>query len=176
MGEAAGAEGEAEQHALAVERLLSLPRAEALAVLRAYSVSATAKDCALMIALRRLEGPDAGATAAPTRQHAGCATAGDDDGALPTGPLPTAAAAGGPARPPMAAWGLASGAEASASALDPGTILDPGSSLAFHYTLCFIDLDLKPLAKIPAHFRLDQQILGAARRRQQLHRGEWQLG
>ncbi|KAI7841620.1 hypothetical protein COHA_004790 [Chlorella ohadii] len=34
----------------------------------------------------------------------------------------------------------------------------------FRYRLCFVDLDLKPLAKIPAHAELDRRIVEAAKR------------
>ena len=56
--EAAAAEEEegGAPHEEAIERLLALPEGEAHALLRAYAVAATAKDCALMISLGRLAG------------------------------------------------------------------------------------------------------------------------
>jgi inositol-pentakisphosphate 2-kinase len=99
-------------HAAAVAALLARPRADALRVLRSYLISATAKDCALMVALRRaLPG------AAP-RAQANFAAAG----------VVACAAAGG----------------------------------AFRYRVAVVDLDLKPLAKVAAHRRLDAELAAAA--------------
>eukprot|EP00887_Chlorella_sp_A99_P005440 scaffold1.g5440.t1 len=61
---------EERQQAEAVRQLLALPRQQALGVLRDYSVSATAKDCALMIALQRL--PAAAALRAQAAPASAC--------------------------------------------------------------------------------------------------------
>ena len=118
-GDEAGAEEEARRHAEAVGALLTLPHEQAHAVLRAYSVSTTAKDCALMLAFQQGEG------AAPAER---------------------------PQRP----------VGGSGSRDSEGVVHVPGQDGWLRYRLAIVDLDLKPLAKIPAHWRLDRQILTAA--------------
>lgn len=51
------------QREKAIARLVSLPRAESLAVLRSYCIAATAKDCSVMISLRWEMQPAGGACA-----------------------------------------------------------------------------------------------------------------
>lgn len=38
-------------------------------------------------------------------------------------------------------------------------VTDPASGCSFMYKLAFVDLDMKPLVKIPTHFELDQLIM-----------------
>jgi inositol-pentakisphosphate 2-kinase len=99
-------------HAAAVAALLARPRADALRVLRSYLISATAKDCALMVALRR----------------------------APPGAAPRAQAT------------FAAG----------GVVVCPATGGAFRYRVAVVDLDLKPLAKVATHRRLDAELAAAA--------------
>ena len=59
-GRAAASAHAAAGHADALLALRSLPRGEALEVLRSYCVAATAKDCAVMIAIQLAEGESGG--------------------------------------------------------------------------------------------------------------------
>lgn len=114
---------EASRHAEQLQRLLALPEGEALGLLRRYVVAATARDCALMVALQRLSAADASA----------------------------AAAAEGSPQPQSCGSGQ-------------GVVLHRPSGTWYRYRLAFVDLDMKPLAKIPHHYKLDQRILAAAQR------------
>ena len=84
---------------------------------------------------------------------------------LETAPLP----ADGPAAAAAAASGGGPGSCTSphqqqqvALQEQPGCIAVPACGGAwFRYRLCFVDLDLKPLAKIPQHWQLDRRILAA---------------
>lgn len=136
------------RHAQAVSALLALPAAEAHNVLRAYVVAATAKDCAIMVALQRLVGapPTAAAAAAeqqpqPEQQQLEGWTALQPSCIC----CPTAAGDG-----PTTAACSSNGSS--------------GAGTWFRYRLCLVDLDQKPLAKIPTHAALDARILAAARR------------
>ena len=147
-----GSEEEAE-HAAAVQRLLSLPDEQAHAVLRVYAVAATAKDCAIMLALQRLAAPPP-ADAADAAQQAPQQEEARQQRAPPPPPPPQQ---GWAALPPAY---VHSPAAAAAVATEGGAGAGGGW---FQYRLCFVDLDQKPLAKVPAHAALDARILAAAR-------------
>ena len=134
-----GGSEDASSHAAAVRQLMSLPLEEARAVLRSYVVAATAKDCAIMVTLQQL-------------QHAPRSA---------DGPAAAAPAAGGSGSssftPPHQ--------QQVAEVQQPRCITVPACGGAwFRYRCCFVDLDLKPLAKIPQHWQLDRRILRAAQR------------
>ena len=166
-GTAAAREGHASQ-AEAMRQLLALPEAEAHAVLRAYVVSATAKDCAVMVALQRLAGP-------PPEAEAECARGSGGDPQQPKEQqhiqLTQHQGAASSLKEPPAGYLLLPEAPGSSSTNGSSDSLTcSGSSSAsggtwFRYRLCLVDLDLKPLAKIPAHAALDRRILAAARAR-----------
>jgi hypothetical protein len=44
-----------------------------------------------------------------------------------------------------------------------GPAHQPASVLAFQYRLALVDLDLKPLVKLPAHYMLDSKVVACAR-------------
>ncbi len=156
-------------HAAAVAQLLALPEAEAHAVLRSYVVSSTAKDCALMVALQRLDGPPPEAAAA--------AAAGDRSAAAAAGTAAGAPAGGGAACGTDAAmqqsfeerqqcWDVvpaclfcpALGGELLQAGSSGGQEGDASGSCGwgggwFRYRLCFVDLDLKPLVRLWLTFR-----------------------
>ena len=134
-----GGSEDASGHAAALRQMMALPLEEARAVLRSYVVAATAKDCAIMVTLRRLQ----------------------DAPPLPAdGPAAAAAALGGSSLDAQQQQ-----RQQQAELQQPGCITVPACEGAcFRYRLCFVDLDLKPLAKIPQHWQLDRRILAAAQR------------
>lgn len=102
-------------HRQALQQLLELPRSEAYEILRRYVISATAKDCAIMIAMQ---------------------------------PLPA---------------GLCSLEELEAEQPSVKVVQHPLSGALYQYDVVVVDLDMKPLAKIPQHYLLDKRILHAAK-------------
>lgn len=161
-GGSSGSSDSSAAHAAAVAQLLALPTADAQAVLRSYVVSATAKDCAVMVALQRLDGPPEAIAgqAGSAREAAGVAAAGMAAGSEAASNGQGAAVQ--QASPEQQQWwdmppaciflpahsgeqevGGGIGRQADASG--------GGSSGAwFRYRLCFVDLDLKPLVGVSA--------------------------
>ena len=139
MGVAAEATVDGE-HAAAVARLLALPREEAHAVLRSYAVAATAKDCAVMLTLQRC------LPVAPSQQQ-------QQQAAQQLQREAAQELQVGLVRVPGCG-----GSDGVAAAVGG----DAGGAAWYRYRLCFVDLDRKPLAKIPAHHDLDRRILLAA--------------
>ena len=142
-------------HAAAVRQLLAMPLAEAHAVLRSYVVAATAKDCAIMITLQRLADTPPAASAG--------------DGAVEPG------SGGGSGTNPHTDGQELRESQQQQQQQQQGQPLQAVSPPVcrtycaaagawFAYRLAVVDLDLKPLAKIPKHHQLDAAILAAARR------------
>lgn len=149
-------------HAEAVARLLALPADEAHAALRGYVVAATAKDCALMVTLQRLSGPpvDEGGTVAAAAGEQQQQRPADEQGWAAAAP-PAFICCPGASSSSSSSGFLAAGAPGEAPAPAGG---GGGGSPWYRYRLCFVDLDQKPLSKIPAHADLDRRIVEAAKR------------
>ncbi len=180
------------RHTAELSRLRALPLPEACAALRAYLIAATAKDCSLMLTLQAAPPPagrdspgSAGAAAhaqpagsgrgagaagaeARARSGGGPASEADEGAGACEGRAPAHGEAGAPGeRGAAAAAGtprvLARQADACAGGLVEVAATGPGGGRArLRYKLALVDLDRKPLAKVHAHWRLDQAILAAA--------------
>lgn len=131
------------------QQLLALPQQEALPLLRDYLTAATAKDCGIMITLQRVVHD--GSTQEQQQQQ--------QQGALPNGCAASAAPA--PAAEPAAAGGSAHSPATSGGT--PGLLLEPSTGHLYAFKAAFVDLDLKPLVKLPAHFILDHRIVSCAK-------------
>jgi hypothetical protein len=123
------------------QQLLALPQQEALPLLRDYLTAATAKDCGIMITLQRVAHD--GSMQQEQRQQ--------QQGALPNGSAAEPAAAGSAAHSPATSGGR------------PGLLLEPSTGHLYAFKAAFVDLDLKPLVKLPAHFILDHRIVSCAK-------------
>ncbi|GLC39897.1 hypothetical protein PLESTM_000963800 [Pleodorina starrii] len=170
-----------------------------LAALRQYLMSATAKDCGIMVTLQR-----AVPLTAPSHTHiqARCTDGhGKPRGASPEDLAPALAV--GQSQPaPVGGAGAAEQQQqhrhrpqAEAEASKPHTqgsapgqqlqrrpwvrvLLDPVSGVSYMYKVAFVDLDLKAAAKIPKHLELERSLLGCAREnlrmlREMAHRVGW---
>ncbi|GAB4817908.1 hypothetical protein N2152v2_004954 [Parachlorella kessleri] len=126
-------------HHQGVQEVLSLPTSEAYSLLRRYVVSATAKDCALMISLRRLASATEGRE---LQQRGGKVVCSTSDV-------------------------LASCVEGLNHAVVLEDSVSSSGQQWYQYQVAFVDLDMKALAKIPQHFELDQRIVKVAREQQE---------
>jgi hypothetical protein len=144
----------------ALHALLGLPREQALGVLRSYVVSATAKDCALMVTMRRLA---AGVQPPPS--------AGTDGGGGRRGAATSSGCRGEAATSSRGACSAAL-PEPEAGPGPCSEALDAETGVRVAYCVAFVDLDRKPLDKIPGHRQLDVQIVRVAREHGERRRGE----
>lgn len=155
-------------HAAELARLRALPLRKACAALRGYLTAATAKDCSLMLTLQAL--PGAG--------RPGVVKAVKPLGhGLPAANAAACAQSHGLRRPPAEHDSTCTGDRvlANSDACGPAVVVErqtdaceggiveldgPGGRRArLRYKLAVVDLDLKRLAKVEAHWRLDQRIL-----------------
>mmetsp|Transcript_692 Transcript_692/g.1608 ORF Transcript_692/g.1608 Transcript_692/m.1608 type:complete len:409 (-) Transcript_692:15-1241(-) len=102
--------GGSEVYRRSVENLYNMPRHCMLSALENYLIAATAKDCSLIITMKRIAHPDASPSSGNTASEA------------------------------------------------PSAGIVHESPSCFQYRLQVIDTDIKPLSKIPAHFKLDRDI------------------
>lgn len=137
-------------HASAAATLSALPREQLRCVLRAYLLAATAKDCSIMIGLRKAQGDEDSAGAA------GAAL-------LPAAEQPADSGA-------VTGWGDLPGPATDAQASADDSISDwahcPGQLLRrriggcqWRFRVSLIDVDVKPVSKLAQHYELDKQIL-----------------
>lgn len=131
----------------AIESLLALPRDEALCVLRSYVISATAKDCSIMVAMRAEEvikesNPQKGTT------DDACGTLLASDSILLGEKVPSA--------------------ELLSSKC---AFKERDQGYGIKYKINVVDLDRKALSKIPKHLALDREIMAAAKQ----HRAQQSL-
>lgn len=139
-GELAGCQEAVAAHAAELSRLAALPRSQQLEVLRGYLVSATAKDCAVMVTLQQLQ-------QAPPRARGGVTNGRDWDNGVDASGV-TAGAVGGAVNDD---W------ETAVMVLQ-----DKVTGLFFLSRVALVDLDLKRVNKVPRHLRKDTQIVARA--------------
>ena len=136
-------------HLGAIQELLALPRAEALAVLRSYVISATAKDCSIMVTMRKESfifesRPQSNAEDnLLTFDTCGMLACSDSMQVpsvynIPTEQTIVKSTISGRDDIQLSPWGI-------------------------RYKVTVVDLDRKALSKIPKHFELDREIMAAAK-------------
>jgi len=146
--------------------LLELPREQGFAVLRDYMAATTAKDCSVMIALRRLPGGGSGGDCSPGG-GGGPGGGADAMGSVTVGRhqyeykvLPFS-----PLKHYMCMWYEASVLSNLFFHLQPVLCIHGPHGCVRRPQVAVADLDFKPLEKIEEHYELDCAIMYQAKQR-----------
>jgi hypothetical protein len=162
---------------------LALPVDTQLELLRGYLTAVTAKDCALMVVLQQVVPQPGPAAQQQQQQQHEQVEVPEQQGKGPTANSATAAAPAPGGHLPPSGGLNGSGARNSTSASSSGARSNssnsssssgslPGccwglhqdgdSGCTFLWQLSLVDLDLKPVVRIPVHAALDRRILAVA--------------